>query len=68
MTEDPRVTLHEECIVCRTCENTCPENAISFDRVRSKQVFEKQQFLSPGVNLYTRACLGLPQPQSVSPD
>ena len=44
MTEDPRVTLHEECIVCRTCENTCPENAISFDRVRSKQVFEKQQF------------------------
>lgn len=29
---DPLNTFHSECIVCRTCEQVCPENAVSFDR------------------------------------
>lgn len=28
--EEPQETRHEECIVCRTCEAVCPEQAISF--------------------------------------
>lgn len=43
-TEDPRVTLHEECIVCRTCQNICSENAISFGIGKKEYMFEKKQF------------------------
>lgn len=33
--ETPEITRHSECIVCRTCEAVCPENAVSFGRMRN---------------------------------
>jgi MauM/NapG family ferredoxin protein len=44
VTEEPRITLHEECIVCRTCQNICPVNAISFNSAKTEHEFEMQEF------------------------
>jgi len=66
MTEDPLLTLHEECIICRTCQNICPENAISFGSVRTEHVYVKQlssltrrQFIYSGLFGAATATVGL---------
>jgi MauM/NapG family ferredoxin protein len=42
--KSPQGTRHEECIVCRTCEAVCPEQAINFGRAKNVQSLEKAPF------------------------
>ena len=44
--ENPLETRHEECLVCRTCEALCPEQAISFGRVKRERTSHKASFSS----------------------
>ncbi|MCP3876298.1 MAG: 4Fe-4S dicluster domain-containing protein [Desulfobacteraceae bacterium] len=52
----PTNTFHSECIVCRTCEEICPENAVYFGRLQNKETIpsnnfspHRRQFVSTGL-------------------
>ncbi len=66
ITDDPHITLHEECIVCRTCQDICPENAISFNSVKAENAYEqkgcsltRRQFIYSGLVGAATATVGL---------
>ena len=52
----PETTHHSECIVCRTCEEVCPEKAVSFDIRKRTDILpaggvslERRQVVSAGL-------------------
>ncbi len=55
-TENPRITHHEECITCLTCEKVCPEKVISFSHAKTdygsdigEPAYSRRQFVITGL-------------------
>lgn len=61
--KNPGTTFHSECIVCRTCEDICPEGAVSFGRLRSESAGRflpsRRRLLSAGIVGAGTAVMGL---------
>jgi len=63
--QDPAVTSHRECIVCRTCEDVCPVDAVSFSLAGRKDFPapefspSRRRFMAAGLAGAGTAAVGL---------
>ncbi len=57
-TENPEKVFYSECIVCRTCEEVCPENAVSFSLPKIKGFIASRTFSPKRRQLVTTGLIG----------
>jgi ferredoxin-type protein NapF len=56
--EMPEKTFYSECIVCRTCGDVCPENAVSFGCFKEGEPFPKESFSPPRRQFVSTGVIG----------